>query len=115
MILVKFYCHYYFLIGKIFVFLHPKFTFFAVPYYGQPHTPQMYGAAGLRPGAGPPGTLPMKTGSYHQAYPQSQPGYSAHNYQEGYQAMHPGVATQMYQQQVIFAFACIFSVTLYTD
>uniref|UniRef100_A0A0R3S3F0 BAF250_C domain-containing protein n=1 Tax=Elaeophora elaphi TaxID=1147741 RepID=A0A0R3S3F0_9BILA len=41
----------------------------SVPYYGQPHTPQMYGAA-------------------------------AHNYQEGYQTMHPGVATQMYQQQM---------------
>ncbi|VDO40931.1 unnamed protein product, partial [Onchocerca flexuosa] len=72
----------------------------SVPYYGQPHTPQMYGAAGLRPGTGPPGTLSMKTGSYHQAYPQSQPGYPTHNYQEGYQAMHPGVATQMYQQQM---------------
>ncbi|KAK6105329.1 hypothetical protein QQG55_19825 [Brugia pahangi] len=72
----------------------------AVPYYGQPHAPQMYGAANLRPGAGPPGTLSMKTGSYHQTYPPSQPGYSAHNYQEGYQAMHPGVATQMYQQQI---------------
>ncbi|VBB29851.1 unnamed protein product [Acanthocheilonema viteae] len=81
----------------------------SVPYYGQSHTSQMYGAAGLRPGTGPPGTLSMKTGTYHQAYPQSQSGYSAHNYQEGYQTMHPGVATQMYQQQVIFAFTCIFS------
>ncbi|VDK63472.1 unnamed protein product [Onchocerca ochengi] len=72
----------------------------SVPYYGQSHTPQMYGAAGLRPGTGPPGTLSIKTGSYHQAYPQSQPGYPTHNYQEGYQAMHPGVATQMYQQQM---------------
>ncbi|KAL3998135.1 hypothetical protein ACH3XW_13800 [Acanthocheilonema viteae] len=72
----------------------------SVPYYGQSHTSQMYGAAGLRPGTGPPGTLSMKTGTYHQAYPQSQSGYSAHNYQEGYQTMHPGVATQMYQQQM---------------
>ncbi|EJD75540.1 CBR-LSS-4 protein, partial [Loa loa] len=71
----------------------------SVAYYGQPHTPQMYGAAGLRPGAGPPGTLSMKTGGYHQTFPQSQPGYS-HSYQEGYQAMHPGVATQIYQQQM---------------
>ncbi|VDK83800.1 unnamed protein product [Litomosoides sigmodontis] len=72
----------------------------SVPYYGQPQTPQMYGTAGLRPGAGPPGTLSMKTGTYHQAYPQSQSGYSAHNYQESYQTIHPGVATQMYQQQI---------------
>ncbi|MCP9261066.1 Trithorax group protein osa [Dirofilaria immitis] len=72
----------------------------SVQYYGQPHTPQMYGVAGLRPGTGPPGTLSMKTGSYHHAYPQSQPGYSAHNYQEGYQTVHPGVATHMYQQQM---------------
>lgn len=87
-----------------------------MPYYGQPHTPQMYGAAGLRPGTGPPGTLSMKTGTYHQSsYPQSQPGYSAHNYQEGYQTMHPGVATQMYQQQVIIAFICVSSIIYATS
>lgn len=78
------------------------FCLFTVPYYGQPHTPHMYGTPGLRPSAGPPGALSMKAGgSYPQAYPQSQPpGYSAHSYPEGYQPMHPGVASQMYQQQV---------------
>ncbi|VDN03513.1 unnamed protein product [Thelazia callipaeda] len=72
-----------------------------VPYYGQSHVPQMYGTAGLRPGVGPPGALPMKAGNYPQAYSQSQPpGYTGHTYPENYQAMHPGVTPQMYQQQI---------------